>query len=515
MSSIQTTQWNFIRIMLCSTLAATIYSACPRPPPLAYAVPNADNDTYNEGDKVNYSCSEGYNFIPSITNIATCGADGSWTKFPEAFCRRICPNPQNLSYAIPSPEKESYVEGDNITYSCLSTYQYIPGSNNVSSCGDDGQWSTFQKVFCKRICPNPQNLSYAVPSPEKESYVEGDNITYSCLSTYQYIPGSNNVSSCGDDGKWSTFPKVFCKKLDCHMPDILQNGKVEFLNTVIGSNASYKCEEGYKLFGSDTRYCLADEKWNGTVPSCNRTCPEPPILHFAIINSTTNQIAHFYPQSSKVVYSCISGFIPSFLAPLSSTCQSDFKWSKIIESCIRVSCGSPGKVENGDVEMIDDKFQSKAFFFCNSGYKLVGNPYRECLEEGIWSGSIPTCQRSCPDPPVPKSAQIIQMPDTQYYPVSIIIVYSCLPGYKYDPFLSPIIQCLEGFTWSNLNEFCKKVICGEPERIRNGNMLITGTDFGSIAVYSCSKGYKLIGNSLRKCTADSIWGGNPPACQAI
>ncbi|CAJ0927315.1 unnamed protein product, partial [Ranitomeya imitator] len=120
-----------------------------------------------------------------------------------------------------------------------------------------------------------------------------------------------------------------------------------------------------------------------------------------------------------------------------------------------VSCGSPGKVENGDVEMIDDKFQSKAFFFCNSGYKLVGNPYRECLEEGIWSGSIPTCQRSCPDPPVPKSAQIIQMPDTQYYPVSIIIVYSCLPGYKYDPFLSPIIQCLEGFTWSNLNEFCK------------------------------------------------------------
>ncbi|CAJ0927318.1 unnamed protein product [Ranitomeya imitator] len=67
----------------------------------------------------------------------------------------------------------------------------------------------------------------------------------------------------------SRTPGTDTEELDCHMPDILQNGKVEFLNTVIGSNASYKCEEGYKLFGSDTRYCLADEKWNGTVPSCN------------------------------------------------------------------------------------------------------------------------------------------------------------------------------------------------------------------------------------------------------
>ncbi|KAM4046130.1 zona pellucida sperm-binding protein 3 receptor-like isoform 2-T4 [Anomaloglossus baeobatrachus] len=326
MTTTQTTQWNLIRIMLCSTLAATIYSSCPKPPSLTYAVPNAENENYNEGDTVNYSCLAGYKSIPSISNIATCDADGNWSKFSEAFCL----------------------------------------------------------------------------------------------------------------------------KLDCHIPDFLQNGKVEFLDTVIGSSASYKCVQGYKLFGSDTRYCLADEKWNGTVPTCNR-----------------------------------------------------------------VSCGSPGEVENGVVEMVDDMFQSKAFFSCNSGYMLVGNPYRECLEEGIWSGSIPTCQRSCPDPPVPKYAQIIEMPDTQYFPVQIIIVYRCLPGYKYDPFISPIIQCLEGYAWSNINEFCKKVICGEPERIKNGNILITGTDFGSIAIYSCSKGYNLTGNSVRKCTADSVWGGSPPACQAI
>ncbi|KAM4046128.1 zona pellucida sperm-binding protein 3 receptor-like isoform 1-T2 [Anomaloglossus baeobatrachus] len=391
MTTTQTTQWNLIRIMLCSTLAATIYSSCPKPPSLTYAVPNAENENYNEGDTVNYSCLAGYKSIPSISNIATCDADGNWSKFSEAFCL----------------------------------------------------------------------------------------------------------------------------KLDCHIPDFLQNGKVEFLDTVIGSSASYKCVQGYKLFGSDTRYCLADEKWNGTVPTCNRTCPNPPNLKYAVINTTTSQIADYHPLSAQVVYSCISGFIPNFFMPSSSTCQSDFTWSKIIEFCRRVSCGSPGEVENGVVEMVDDMFQSKAFFSCNSGYMLVGNPYRECLEEGIWSGSIPTCQRSCPDPPVPKYAQIIEMPDTQYFPVQIIIVYRCLPGYKYDPFISPIIQCLEGYAWSNINEFCKKVICGEPERIKNGNILITGTDFGSIAIYSCSKGYNLTGNSVRKCTADSVWGGSPPACQAI
>ncbi|XP_075706782.1 C4b-binding protein alpha chain-like isoform X2 [Rhinoderma darwinii] len=359
------------------------------------------------------------------------------------------------------------------------------------------------------VCSKPENLTYAVPSSVKESYEEGDSVTYSCLPTYKYIPPLRNVSTCENTGTWSTFQEVFCKKLNCGIPDILENGEVEFLDTVIGSLASYSCMEGYIIFDSGSRYCLADERWNGTVASCRRTCPEPPNLQFAQINTTFS--LNYYPQSLRVFYTCVSGFLPNTSLSSSTMCQIDFTWSKIIEFCFRVSCGSPGKVENGIVQMEDDKFQSIANFSCNEGYKLLGDKYRECMEDGTWSDSIPTCERSCPDPPEPDFAQIIEIP--QYFPVGITITYRCSPGYKYDLFLPPIIQCLDGFTWSKITEFCKKVICGEPERIKNGNVRSTGTDFGSTATYSCNNGFTLIGQSQRKCTADAVWEGSPPVCQ--
>ncbi|XP_069801473.1 complement decay-accelerating factor-like isoform X2 [Dendropsophus ebraccatus] len=146
-------------------------------------------------------------------------------------------------------------------------------------------------------------------------------------------------------------------------------------------------------------------------------------------------------------------------------------------------------------------------------YRLVGDSSRECMEDKTWSGSVPTCQRSCPDPPVLDYAEVIELPEDQYFPREIFITYRCLPGYKYDLFLSPTVQCLEDFTWSGTTLFCKKVDCGDPERIKNGKIQVTGTDFGSIAVYSCNIGYSLTENSHRKCTADGVWEGNPPQCK--
>ena len=39
-------------------------------------------------------------------------------------------------------------------------------------------------------------------------------------------------------------------------------------------------------------------------------------------------------------------------------------------------------------------------------------------------------------------------------------------------------------------------------------------DTGSIATYSCSTGYELVGNLMRTCTA-SGWSGSDPGCTGI
>ncbi|KAG8589288.1 hypothetical protein GDO81_006335 [Engystomops pustulosus] len=362
-------------------------------------------------------------------------------------------------------------------------------------------------------CPDPPFVSNAVANLDKVIYNIGDKVTYSCSPDYKLIPSLNNVATCGPDETWSTISEDICKR-DCEFPDLLENGNVEFSDTVVGSKATYKCGERYILLGNSIRYCLDDGKWNGSVPTCERTCPEPPNLQFAISNLTTNKSVLYYPQSTKVSYTCISGFISNNLLPSFTTCQSDFTWSTISEFCTRVSCGPPGTVENGNVKYVDDKFQSKALFSCNEGYKLVGDTYRECTEDGIWSGDVPTCHRSCPDPPAISFAQIIEMPDNKYFPVGMILTYKCLSGYIYNLFVSPTIQCLEGFTWSILTDFCKKVICGEPEQIKNGKVQITGIDFGSKALYSCNAGYIISGNLTRKCTEDGVWEGRPPTCHS-
>ncbi|XP_063813347.1 sushi, von Willebrand factor type A, EGF and pentraxin domain-containing protein 1-like [Pseudophryne corroboree] len=365
-------------------------------------------------------------------------------------------------------------------------------------------------------CSKPQNLTHAVLNEPVtlDSYAEGTNFTYSCIPGYINIPLISNVTFCQNDSTWSISTDDFCGKVSCGIPDIVDNGEVQFTDALFESTATYKCNDGYILFGNVTRYCSADGRWNGTVPSCNQTCPDPPQLKFATITNTVDSMKkHYFPEAFTIFYKCLSGYENQTLMPTSITCQSDYTWSEIKEFCVRVSCGSPGEVQNGNIIMVDDKFQSKATFSCQDGYMLVGNTYRECMEDGRWSGSNPECKRSCPFPPVPVSAEIIEIPYIKYFPVGSYINYKCALGYRYDPFLPPNIQCQDSFVWSEITPFCSKVTCGDPEQIRNGEVQITGNDYGSIAAYSCNNGYHLIGNSQRKCTADGVWDGTLPVCQ--
>ena len=48
---------------------------------------------------------------------------------------------------------------------------------------------------------------------------------------------------------------------------------------------------------------------------------------------------------------------------------------------------------NGTVTFVSTAFGSTANYSCNSiGYILIGMKKRTCQEDGIWSGSTPTCE---------------------------------------------------------------------------------------------------------------------------
>ena len=56
---------------------------------------------------------------------------------------------------------------------------------------------------------------------------------------------------------------------DCGEPLQVMNGKVSSDGRIIGSRATYECDEGYHMSsGSPRRLCLPDGNWSGNIPSC-------------------------------------------------------------------------------------------------------------------------------------------------------------------------------------------------------------------------------------------------------
>ncbi len=57
--------------------------------------------------------------------------------------------------------------------------------------------------------------------------------------------------------------------VDCGALDNPSNGAVDTLSgTTFMNNATYTCNPGYTLMGSNTRTCQAGGEWNSTSPTC-------------------------------------------------------------------------------------------------------------------------------------------------------------------------------------------------------------------------------------------------------
>ena len=57
-----------------------------------------------------------------------------------------------------------------------------------------------------------------------------------------------------------------------------------------------------------------------------------------------------------------------------------------------------------------------------------------------------------------------------------------------------------------------KVECDYLEHLEYGEVNHDGVYYGDNATYSCHYGYKLVGESIRKCLYDGNWSGEEPKC---
>ena len=129
-------------------------------------------------------------------------------------------------------------------------------------------------------------------------------------------------------------------------------GSIKRTGYTPGSTIHYTCKKGFKLVGDAWQKCLYTGYWSGEEPVCNSMCS----IHRSHVPSMTTILLLF-----------------SFL----------------IET---VGCPDLDDPPYGSVNVTDNTPGSTAHYECNEGFELVGDDYRQCLNNSCWSGEEPVCK---------------------------------------------------------------------------------------------------------------------------
>ena len=135
--------------------------------------------------------------------------------------------------------------------------------------------------------------------------------------------------------------------INCGDPGTPVNGRRQVSSTAFRSAVHYSCNGGFSLVGDVVRICMASGEWSGFIPTCK---------------SKSNT----FRPTVCVILLCIEQV---------------------------VGCENPGVPINGHSDYRDNKIGSVVTHSCVAGFELKGDHLRQCLPSGVWSGSLPTCQR--------------------------------------------------------------------------------------------------------------------------
>ena len=374
----------------------------------------------------------------------------------------------------------------------------LVGTSSIQ-CNNDGKWSDALPQCLPIDCGDPGQPLFGRRELSNTTYQS--TVNYTCVNgSYQLMGAATR--QCLANGSWSeSLPS--CILIDCGNPESPAFGTVDFFNTTAGSLAMFYCEEGHRLVGVAQQTCLDNRTWSGAVPTCVAItrCDIPDIPVFGI------RLNNNYTIGSVVIYDCIDGYI--LVGSTTLRCLANGSWSNSAPVCRPVDCGDPGTPNNGARVLTGTRSMSTVRYSCEDGYSLVGSSIRECLNNESWSGVIPECELiDCGNPEIPTPAGVLSISNTT---AGSSTRYTCLEGYELVGEADRV--CLNNGTWSGSVPSCVVITdCGFPDAPLLGLLLLDNIVIGSVATYSCNEGFVLLGNQNRTCLPNGEWSGETPAC---
>jgi hypothetical protein len=212
----------------------------------------------------------------------------------------------------------------------------------------------------------------------------GDTATYTCDPGYELV--GTAVQTCGNNGEWSDVPPT-CRLApppDCPPLANPANGMVEMSGVAPGSTATYTCNAGYVVNGTDILTCSSEGAWEPQPPTCSQvSCP------FLVPPADGNLLLDGFNPGNIAYYSCDVGFIISGVQNL--TCQANGQWDHSPPTC-DIQCPLLPPPENGGVTLSGFSPGDTTNFSCDAGFSLEGQSVLNCQADGTWDAQLPTCE---------------------------------------------------------------------------------------------------------------------------
>ncbi|XP_078276398.1 sushi, von Willebrand factor type A, EGF and pentraxin domain-containing protein 1-like isoform X2 [Rhinoraja longicauda] len=369
---------------------------CGHPPPVDNGtVWPQEECTYRQ--QAHYSCDRGYTLTGDGT--ISCTHTGNWSS-PAPNCTVTqCGHPPPVDNGTVRPQGEC-TYGKQANYSCDRGYT-LTGDGTIS-CTHTGHWSSPTPICTVMRCGPPPQVDNGTVWPQGECTYE-QQANYSCDPGYT-LTGDGTIS-CTHTGHWSS-PAPICTGAPCGEPPRLENGKHIGNNYNYRQLVNYRCNEGYKLFGSSQILCTLNG-WTKNARSCRITCGHPPPVANGIV---WPQGEYTYGQQAS--YSCDPGYTLTGDGTIS--CTHTRHWSSPAPICTEidvkqsahqtnttaasgVTCGHPPPVANGIVwPQGEYTYGQQASYSCDPGYTLTGDGTISCTHTRYWSSPAPICTGGVP-----------------------------------------------------------------------------------------------------------------------
>ncbi|XP_041478090.1 sushi, von Willebrand factor type A, EGF and pentraxin domain-containing protein 1-like [Lytechinus variegatus] len=325
--------------------------------------------TVGYGTDCEFKCNRGYT-SPSTVNSANrgCQADTSWSG-EEFNCSVVitCPAQLSLDFGqVIPPECSAQTEvrfDTECEYSCGSGF-LLHGPSNIL-CNPDGSWNDQRTPYCEDIqnpvftetCPvnlpvdaergtTHANVTVVPPGAQDNS----GTVDVSRIGSSETIfdEGSTSVSflatdATGNEARCDVIVSV--KVYRCPVPTPPVDGSVKNCSDLFyGSKCTFVCDVGHELIGSDTLTCELTQGmagtsaiWDKQLPTCQiRTCHGIRVPPPAIKSGCYNDPPLTEDYGTTCSFTCPYGY--QGLGEDVTSCDENGQWTSTNFSCERTPC---------------------------------------------------------------------------------------------------------------------------------------------------------------------------------